>query len=50
MVLRWAATAFLEAEKRSRRIMGYQDLWQLAAYLDGAPKENIEVKTNGQAA
>ena len=50
MVLRWAATAFLEAEKRFRRIMGYQDLWQLAAYLDDAPKENIEVKTKGQAA
>jgi len=50
MVLRWAATAFLEAEKRFRRIMGYQDLWQLAAYLDGAPKENIEVRTKEQAA
>ena len=50
MGLRWAATAFLEAERRFRRIMGYQDLWQLAAYLDGAPKENIQVKTKGQAA
>lgn len=34
MVLRWAATAFLDTEKSFRRIMGYQDLWQLKAYLD----------------
>jgi transposase-like protein len=50
MVLRWAATACLEAEQRFRRIMGYQDLWQLAAHLDGATKETGQVKTNAQAA
>jgi transposase-like protein len=29
MVLRWSATAFLECEKRFRRIMGHRDLWML---------------------
>jgi len=35
MVLRWVATAWLRTEKSFRRIMGYQQLWMLAAYLDG---------------
>jgi len=34
MVLRWAASAMLDAEKRFRRIMGYQQLWILKSYLD----------------
>jgi len=34
MVLRWVAAAFLDTEKRFRRIMGYRDLWILKAYLD----------------
>ena len=34
MVLRWAASAFLDVEKRYRRIMGHQDLWTLKAILD----------------
>ena len=34
MVLRWAASAFLDVEKRFRRIMGYEDLWTLKAILD----------------
>jgi len=38
MVLRWAATAFLATEKSFRRIMGYQQLWMLAAYLDHPPE------------
>ncbi len=33
MVLRWAASAFLEMEKNFRRIQGYQDLWMLKAKL-----------------
>lgn len=33
MVLRWSATAFLETEKRFRKIMGYKDLWMLKAKL-----------------
>ena len=38
MVLRWVATAWLTTEKSFRRIMGYQQLWMLAAYLDGPPE------------
>jgi hypothetical protein len=34
MALRWAAASFVETEKNYRRIMGYQDLWMLKAYLD----------------
>ena len=32
--VRWAAAAFLDAEKGYRRIMGYKDLWILKAHLD----------------
>lgn len=38
MVLRWVATAWLTTEKSFRRIMGYQQLWMLAAYLDDPPE------------
>jgi len=38
MVLRWVATAWLSTEKSFRRIMGYQQLWMLAAHLDGPPE------------
>ena len=34
MVLRWAASGFLATEKNFRRLMGYRDLWILAAALD----------------
>ena len=34
MVLRWAGSAFLATEKSFRRMMGYRDLWILAAALD----------------
>lgn len=34
MAMRWAAAAFLDAEKSYRRIMGYRDLWMLKAHLD----------------
>lgn len=33
MVLRWVASAFLDAEKRFRRIRGFRDLWMLRAKL-----------------
>jgi len=33
MVLRWAASGFLSTEKNFRRMMGYADLWILAAAL-----------------
>jgi len=33
MVVRWAASAFLATEKNFRRMMGYRDLWILAAAL-----------------
>ena len=33
MVKRWAAAAFLDAEKSFRRILGYRDLWMLQAVL-----------------
>ena len=33
MVLRWAASAFLETEKNFRKIQGYRDLWMLEAKL-----------------
>jgi putative transposase len=38
MVLRWLASAFLDAEKTFRRIQGYRDLWMLDAAL-GEPTE-----------
>jgi putative transposase len=41
MVLRWAASAYLDAEKRFYRIMGYRDLWMLKALLDD---ERLDVK------
>ena len=34
MVKRWAAAAFLEAERSFRRILGYRDLWMLKAILN----------------
>ena len=36
MALRWAAAAFVETEKHYRRIMGYERLWVLKAFLDEA--------------
>ena len=34
MVLRWAASAFLDSEKSFRRLMGCQQLWELEARLN----------------
>ena len=45
MVLRWVATAVLEAEKKFRRIRGYKDMLQLSEALGWQagvdPKENV---------
>jgi putative transposase len=43
MVLRWAASSFLDVEKRYRRIMGHEDLWTLKAILDEVVDEKKEV-------
>lgn len=42
MVLRWAASAFLEAEKNFRRIMGYKDLWILETALGRSKATHID--------
>jgi len=44
MVLRWAATAFLETEKHFNRIAGYRDLWMLEAKLRDQVTSNLESK------
>ena len=36
MPARWSAAAFLEGEKKFRKIMGYRELWALKAILDGS--------------
>ncbi|MEA3368427.1 MAG: hypothetical protein U9R68_09980 [Planctomycetota bacterium] len=48
MVLRWAASAMLDAEKRFRRIMGYRQLWILKSYL-GQPEMAEAVATQREA-
>lgn len=40
MVLRWATTAFLEAESQFRRVAGYKDLWMLDAALNPQEEAN----------
>ena len=42
MVLRWAALAFLAAEKNFQRIMGYKDLWLLEAALGRSKVTRID--------
>ena len=49
MVLRWMASAYLEAEKSFRRIQGYRDLWVLSAAL-GRQRSTIKVDLNSEAA
>jgi len=45
MVMRWAAAGFVETEKHYRRIMGYEHLWVLKAFLDEpADQKNIGKK------
>ena len=52
MARRWAASAFLDADKRFRRIMGYRDLWMLRSVLDerGDDVEQERLDTKGEAA
>jgi transposase-like protein len=49
MVLRWMASAYLEAEKCFRRIQGYRDLWVLSAAL-GRQRSTNKVDLNSEAA
>jgi hypothetical protein len=42
MVLRWAAAAFLDAEKNFRRIMGFKDLGLLEAALGRKSARNLD--------
>ena len=54
MILRWAAAAYLETEKRFRRIMGYKSLWILEAALteerEEAERDQSEPTRSLQAA
>jgi putative transposase len=43
MVLRWVAGAYLLTEKNFRKLMGYRDLWALAAVL-GREKKSVTLK------
>jgi transposase-like protein len=46
MVLRWMASAYLEAEKGFRRIQGYRDLWVLSTALGRArPTNKVDLNT-----
>ena len=49
IVLRWATTAFLDAEKNFRRIQGYRDLSVLAVAL-GRGKSTAQVDPQAKAA
>ena len=49
MVLRWMASAYLEAEKSFRRIQGYRDLWVLSTAL-GRARSTSKVDLNIKAA
>jgi putative transposase len=49
MVLRWMASAYLQAEKCFRRIQGYRDLWVLSTAL-GRARSTPKVDLNTQAA
>ncbi len=43
MVLRWAASAFLNAEKKFRRVSGYRELWMLESALNAFSSDNQQV-------
>jgi transposase-like protein len=49
MVMRWMASAYLEAEKCFRRIQGYRDLWVLSTAL-GRARSSSKVDLNNKAA
>jgi transposase-like protein len=41
MVLRWAAASYVDAERRFRKIIGYEDLWMLRVALEGARRRRV---------
>jgi len=49
MAMRWAAGALVATEKSFRRLMGYQHLWMLQAYLDepNFPEAVVKSKQTG---
>jgi putative transposase len=49
MVLRWAAAAFLDAERNFRRIMGHREMWILEASLSDR-KSEATIEKCGQVA
>jgi len=48
MALRWVASAFLTSEKSFRRLMGWQQLWMLQAYLDESKSQENGEPTMAQ--
>jgi transposase-like protein len=45
MVVRWVAASLLDMEEHFKRIMGYQQLWMLAAKLKELNEEDIDRKS-----
>ena len=45
MVLRWMASAYLDAERSFRRIQGYRDLWVLSTALGRASTTKVALNT-----
>ncbi len=50
MVQRWVASAWLMTEKNFRRVLGYRDLWALAAILGRETKSENNVSKNDKVA
>jgi putative transposase len=50
MTRRWVASAWLGTEKHFRRLMGYRDLWSLAAILGRPTKSEKAVSKPGKVA
>jgi hypothetical protein len=49
-VERWAASAWLVTEKNLRRLLGYQNLWALAAILGPETKLNNDLSKKEKVA
>ena len=50
MVERWVASAWLLTEKHFHKILGYQDLWALAAILGHNTKTKNDLSKNVKVA
>jgi len=50
MVGRWVTSAWLLTEKHFRKILGYQDLWALAAILGRDTKTKKDLSKNVKVA